>query len=323
MSHHWADHFAWCRTLGDFAVQYALAGYPVLPLARGAKRPHKVLGHEGGVRHGSADPAQARAWWDAAPYANVAVACGGAQRLVVLDLDRKGGKDGPAELHGLLSRMYPGRLPLPLTAFSSTPSGGRHLWLRWPLEGAVPNRTGVLPGVDVKGDGGYVLAPPSALVMPRLEPGQESTERIVPYTWDMSCPCQLTGMPPELALYLREKPGSAEPEYQAQAGDGSASAIPPAEAARTYLPGSRNSNLSRRAAGLFRLHGTDQRGLAMVTADIRQVWEQMDNSGFPWQEAVVLIAHARRYIERQQARERAELEAAQPWVASISRQGRR
>lgn len=54
---------------------------------------------------------------------------------------------------------------LPVSVTSMTQSGGVHLWLRWPDDGGDPIRnSGSLPKhVDVRGEGGYVIVPPSVM----------------------------------------------------------------------------------------------------------------------------------------------------------------
>jgi putative DNA primase/helicase len=84
--------------------------------------------------------------------ANVAIATGAG--LVVLDHDpRSGGDDGLATLraeHG----------DLPATPTVRTGSGGTH-WYFAHRGGRVGNRAGLYPGIDVRADGGFVVAPPS------------------------------------------------------------------------------------------------------------------------------------------------------------------
>ncbi len=51
---------------------------------------------------------------------------------------------------------------LPSTWAAATPRGGRHLYFKLPAGVAIRNRTGIVPRVDARGDGGYVVVPPSA-----------------------------------------------------------------------------------------------------------------------------------------------------------------
>ena len=79
------------------------------------------------------------------------------------------GVDGAGNLK-MLVRQHGGRLPDTLMA--SSPSGSIHHYFRWPKGLIVRSHTGLIPGVDVKGEGGMVLAPPSR------RPGYER-----PYLW--------------------------------------------------------------------------------------------------------------------------------------------
>jgi hypothetical protein len=95
------------------------------------------------------------AWWGRWRDANVAVRTGAASRAVVLDIDTP--KGGQATL-AALEREY-GRLPPTYEVL--TGGGGRHLYFAHPGT-EVPCSEGKLgPGLDVRGDGGYVVAPPS------------------------------------------------------------------------------------------------------------------------------------------------------------------
>src|SRR3546814_8370338 len=102
------------------------------------------------------DEALIRRWWSSWPAANVAIRTGQASGLVVLDVDPDhGGEETLAQVieqHG----------PLPPGRTIQTGGGGRHLYLRHP-GGVVRNDAGrkLGAGIDIRGDGGYVLAPPS------------------------------------------------------------------------------------------------------------------------------------------------------------------
>jgi len=98
-----------------------------------------------GVKDATTDPDQIRMWWKEWPDANVGIA--GGNGLVILDIDpRHGGDESLDELiteHG----------PLPDTPEVLTGGGGRHLY----FTGAAPNKVGVMPGLDLRGAGGYVV----------------------------------------------------------------------------------------------------------------------------------------------------------------------
>lgn len=97
---------------------------------------------------------QIKEWWDKWPEANIGLATGSSSALVVLDIDpRHGGKESLQELV-----RKNGMFPKTLT--SNTGGGGYHLFFKEPMI-KITNRTNVLPGIDVRGEGGYVVAPPS------------------------------------------------------------------------------------------------------------------------------------------------------------------
>ncbi len=95
-----------------------------------------------------------REWFRRWPDANVGVVTGAISGLVVLDIDPgHGGRDSLATFEEGLGR-------LPETVEAITGGGGRHLYFSHP-GGTVPNRAGVAPGIDVRGDGGSIVMPPS------------------------------------------------------------------------------------------------------------------------------------------------------------------
>ncbi len=106
-----------------------------------------------GLRDATLDAATVRAWWRQEPLANVAVATGGARRLVAIDVD---GPEGESALAELMKRYG---------AFPEGPEvatgRGRHLYFR-DDHGGVRNSAGKLgKGIDVRAAGGYLISPPS------------------------------------------------------------------------------------------------------------------------------------------------------------------
>jgi hypothetical protein len=97
-----------------------------------------------------------RQWWGRWPDANVAIRTGAVSGLVVLDVDPDHG--GDQSLERVLDRFG----PLPDGRLVRTGSGGRHFYFAHPGS-LVRNDTGRLlgRGLDIRGDGGYVIAPPS------------------------------------------------------------------------------------------------------------------------------------------------------------------
>lgn len=138
------------------ARRYADLGWATFPLKKGGKTP--VAGSHG-CKDATTDRTMHREWFGKrGPYrdANIGIATGPISGIVVIDVDQKNGHDGKASLKALQAEV--GKLPP--TRESRTPSGGKHLYLAY--DGDVRNSASrVADGVDVRGDGGYVVAPPS------------------------------------------------------------------------------------------------------------------------------------------------------------------
>ncbi len=133
------------------ALSYIGRGWSVVPVEPGGKRPI-VPWLE--FQDRLARPDEVAAWFRHRPEANVAIVTGVVSGLVVLDIDpRHGGADSLTALearHG----------PLPAGVEAMSGGGGRHCYFAHP-GGLVPNRVGIAPGVDLRGDGGLAVAPPS------------------------------------------------------------------------------------------------------------------------------------------------------------------
>ncbi|QKT03520.1 bifunctional DNA primase/polymerase [Ectothiorhodospiraceae bacterium 2226] len=133
------------------ALGYLARGWSVVPLRPRDKRP--ILRWQD-FQHRHPDPDEVRGWYRHWPEANVGVVTGAISGLVVVDVDpRHGGEDSLAELVHTYG-------PLPQTAEAVTGGGGRHLYFAHAGR-PVHNRAGVAPGIDLRGDGGYIVAPPS------------------------------------------------------------------------------------------------------------------------------------------------------------------
>lgn len=88
-------------------------------------------------------------------WVGIGIATGKGSDLVVLDIDTGSEKDGRVWLNG------PGQ-ELPITVSSNTPSGGKHFYFSYPSWCDLRNSASVIaPGVDIRAEGGYVVAPPS------------------------------------------------------------------------------------------------------------------------------------------------------------------
>ena len=130
---------------------YIGRGWSVIPIRSGDKRP---LVRWEDFQHRRPTEAEARAWFCGCREAGIGIVTGAISGLVVVDIDVRHGGDGALE-H--IEREH-GRLPT--TVECRTGGGGRHLYFAHP-GGLVRNKVGLAPGIDLRGDGGYVVAPPS------------------------------------------------------------------------------------------------------------------------------------------------------------------
>jgi hypothetical protein len=142
--------------LGDAALYFASHGWRVFPVEPQRKAPPLTAR---GCLDASDDPGQVRAWWKANPDANLAVAAGAGSGILVLDFDVRGGKPGLHTLEQLEERFG----SLHGTLIQKTPSGGLHLIFKHPEGVEIKNGVEVLPGLDVRSDGGYAVICPSVL----------------------------------------------------------------------------------------------------------------------------------------------------------------
>ena len=149
----------------DAALIYAGWGWPVFPLTAGRKTPAT----RNGFKDASTDPAVIRRWWKALPQANIGLPTG--HGFDVVDVDAPAGWPAYAEL------VDTDTLP-EVHGVVSTAGAGLHLYVR-PTGGG--NLAGLRPGVDYRGVGGYVVAPPSI------------DQRGHPYTWRVKPSPLITG----------------------------------------------------------------------------------------------------------------------------------
>lgn len=147
------------RALRDAALAYAARGWRVFPLhtahdgqcscgSAKCSSPGKHPRTPRGFKDASTDALMIRRWWRDWPDANVGIATGGMAGIVVLDVD------GPSGARTLKDNG--GAPPTPQVKTGK----GAHFYFRHPGH-PVACSAGKLPGIDVRGDGGYVVAPPS------------------------------------------------------------------------------------------------------------------------------------------------------------------
>ena len=200
------------------ALDYGQRGWAVFPIKPRAKSPLTLHGFKEASKAGDT----IRAWWRRWPEANVGIATGAVSGFIVLDVDPANGGDNTlAEL-----RARNGELPDTVEAL--TGGGGRHILFRHPGRFVKCSESELGPGLDVKGDGGYVVGPPS------FHPNGRA------YAWELSShpdEVPLAGMPEWIA------PKRAPREPAAPLG----AVIP--EGARNSTLASLGGSMRRRGAG--------------------------------------------------------------------------
>jgi hypothetical protein len=128
------------------ALKLAERGLAVFPCRVRDKVPCTVHGCSDATR----DADRICAWWRENENFNIGIATGAPSRVFVVDVDDDGGE------HALLKLRV-----LPNTVEAIT-ARGRHVYFRMPATGDIRNSAGkIAPHIDVRGTGGYVLAPPS------------------------------------------------------------------------------------------------------------------------------------------------------------------
>jgi hypothetical protein len=250
------------------ALGYARQGRPVFPCHTPAdggcscgladcSSPGKHPRTRHGLRDASTDPRVIEGWWRRWPAANVGMLTGRLSGVVVVDVDPDhGGID-------TMRRLVAEHAALPAGPRVHTGSGGWHVLFAWPGR-EVRNSTGrVGPGVDIRGDGGYVIAPPSLHV---------SGGR---YVWTSGG--ELPRMPDWLARLVEppplERPASREPMPIGEALDRWAAAALRGELDRVRFAteGSRNHALNRAAFALGQIAGAGALDAEAVESHLRHV----------------------------------------------------
>lgn len=152
----------------EWALYYLRRGWSVVPVRRGEKIP-ALPWHQ--FQNRRATEAEVRDWFSD-PTMGVGIVTGAISNLVIADFD---GDIGAATEQQLLPRLGVG--PVALTG-----GGGCHRFFSHPGR-KVPTRTGILPGMDIRGDGGFIVAPPSVHASGRQ------------YSWDVDAHVDDLGLP--------------------------------------------------------------------------------------------------------------------------------
>lgn len=113
-----------------------------------------------GLKDATNDTKTIQNWWTEKSYANIGVVTGAKSGIIVLDIDTKPNKHGKTGLDSLkeIEAQY-GKLPRTVSAI--TGSGGRHLFFKYPDYHVANSVSSLAHGIDIKGDGGYIIVAPS------------------------------------------------------------------------------------------------------------------------------------------------------------------
>lgn len=193
------NEFATENNLLSSALALASLGYRVFPCHSvingcctcGGKQKCKPGKHpltQHGFKDATTDEATIRSWWSQYPYANVAIATG--ERVWVLDEDLCHGGDKT------LAALIAEHGALPNTPTVRTGGGGRQFYFRYPEGATIRSRSPVAVGIDVRGDGGYVVAPPSIHLSGRL------------YEWEADLDTPLADAPAWLVEIVADRPAT-------------------------------------------------------------------------------------------------------------------
>jgi hypothetical protein len=131
------------------ALGLASRGLRVFPCIPKGKTP--ATAH--GLLDATVDPSAIERWWAANPEYNVAIATGAPSGVFIVDID---GGEAEAALRAL--EVVNGALPATVEVITG---GGRHVWFRMPDTELRNSASKIAPRIDIRADGGYVVAPPS------------------------------------------------------------------------------------------------------------------------------------------------------------------
>ena len=158
--------------MSSAALSLAALGWPVFPADVQPFRPRCANGY----RDATTDPERLKRYWHRHPCVGVAIATGRISGIAVVDVDVKH-VDGIEVINRLIAENgWVDRTPV-----ARTPSAGLHLYFRYPEGHELGCRTGFVPGLDLRAEGGAVAAPPSA-----AKDGRAYTWEVDPFTVELA-----------------------------------------------------------------------------------------------------------------------------------------
>lgn len=271
------------------ALAHAARGWPVFPCSPQNKQPLVTaeVKSEGGLHLATTDERQIREWWTRWPRAMIGVPTGSRSGFIAIDLDPR--EHAADDMLAALKQWAVGDRSLPPCAVSRTQSGGLHLLFAMPPEKddrgkPCGNRAGLFrkveaageairEHVDVRGEGGYIIVPPS-----RMASGAA-------YEWEVEPDGDLPALPERLRkLILREggfgaggKPAApaAAPAYagddaaeEAVAKYAAAALVNARRRVATAPAGTRNQALNNEALGLGHIVAAGALSEGLVRAEL-------------------------------------------------------
>lgn len=222
----------------DAALAYAARGVPVFPCNPINKRPLTP----NGFKNATTETSSIELWWRTWPNAMVAAPTGQASGFFVLDLDVDAarGVNGDRTLQVLIGSNG----SLPATATQSTPRGGRHYFFRYPGRRVKNSASQIGEGLDVRGDGGYIILAPS-----RNAQGAQ-------YAWDTAEGLDALSAAPDWLLQLVAAPSPSGADRN-KSKNAKKHILKELESVSKAAPGQRNEALNRAA---FKFGRAVQRG---------------------------------------------------------------
>lgn len=151
----------------ETALLYAKLGWAPFPISPNSKIPLK---ESSGYKDAQIDEPNIIRLFSKSSDCNIAIATGEKSKLIVIDVDNKNGINGNESLEKLQQENK----RLPQTVCQRTPNGGHHLFFSLPPGLTIPcSASAIGPGLDIRGEGGYIVVAPSSIAGRRYhwEPG--------------------------------------------------------------------------------------------------------------------------------------------------------
>jgi len=246
------------KTLAGYALAYAKLGWSVIPIQTKGKR-SKVKWEKFQKERPTED--QIKGWWKKWPKANIGIITGSISDIIVMDIDSQKGREeyiaAFSELHNTISQ-------------TSGKPGAIHLLFKHPQDKEYANMAGIYKDVDVRADGGYIVAAPSI------------HENGTQYKWNID--------PTEMGLDdLMDLPGDVKSKLTTNNSDGEAVSKNPEgwvqEALMGVPEGKRNDTCAKLAGYFLRaFHGDIEQ-----TKIVLETWNERNEPPLDWKRVVRTI----------------------------------